>query len=92
MKREIRQGLKRDTIFGPRFQHHNIWVDPYTQSIIKDISINNNMDENSVIGLIVEQFIQSGNYLDNSRIRYFNNSMVPLMEDSLKEKYGKSRG
>jgi hypothetical protein len=86
--RETRKGTRLDTFRGPMYQHHNVWISPFTHYVIAEIAKEQNMDENHLIGIIVEQFIDQGTKIDSARIDYFSKEVVPQMIENSKSKRG----
>ncbi len=76
-KREIVRGKKCDTANGEKYVHHSVWIEPYTEFVLSDIANMHNIDENHLIGLIVDQFIQQGYELEYDRINYYQEVLLP---------------
>jgi hypothetical protein len=65
-----RTGTLRSTVNGPRYQHHNIWLTPFSQKYISELASLYNLDENHVIGLIVDRFSHAESPLE-SELEFF---------------------
>jgi len=85
--RESRKGIKRQTINGEMYQHHNVWIHPFEQKFIEEIAEDWNLDDSQVISLIVEQYIGLNSTL-TGRVENFVYNIVP----KIKEKYGDENG
>lgn len=74
--RETRKGSLKKTVNGPMYQHHDVWISLFDQEFIQTISAKYKMDENHVIGKIVEAYIAENSTLEE-RLDFFNNVTLP---------------
>lgn len=74
--RKIREGTIKKTVNGPMYQHHDVWLTPFDQEFVKRYSDHYGMDENHVIGKIVEAYVGENSSLDE-RMDFFNKVTLP---------------
>lgn len=85
-KRDLVRGKKCNTVNGEKYIHHSVWIEPYTEFVLSDIASRWNIDENHIIGLIVDQFIEQGLYLNEDKITYYLEALLPNILKGLKDK------
>ena len=84
-KREIVRGKKCNTVNGEKYVHHSVWIEPYAEFVLSDIADMYCIDENHIIGLIIDQFIQQGLCLDEKKVAYYQMVLLPNILNSLKD-------
>lgn len=76
MPREIRKGKRFISVHGEIFQHHDVWVTPFEEWVINRIAESSDMDENHIIGKIVEDWVGKNSDI-NDRIKFYKNVTLP---------------
>ena len=85
-ERELVQGKKCNTVNGEKYVHHNVWIEPYTEYVISQIANAYDIDENHILGLIVDQFVQQDSGLHVDRVEYYLKVILPNILEGLKNK------
>ena len=85
-KRELVRGKKCNTVNGEKYVHHSVWIEPYTEFVLSEIADMYGIDENHLIGLIADQFIQQDTRLDESKVAFYQRVLLPNILENLKDK------
>jgi len=83
-ERKTRKGKLHNTPNGPMYQHHDVWIGTFEQWYIEKISEDWGVDQNHVIGKIVDQFVAENADL-HDRLKFFEEVALP----NVKKKYAK---
>jgi hypothetical protein len=78
-------GIRRETANGERYLFPSVWVDPYTQFKIKELSNVYDISETHLAGIIIDQFIQSGAELDLTRVDFYKQVTARKIFESMKK-------
>jgi len=84
VERKPRKGKKYDTPNGPMYQHHDVWIGPFDQWFVEKLSTGWGMDQNHVIGKIVEEYVAKETKLGD-RLDFYKEVLLP----NVLNKYGK---
>lgn len=74
--RILRKGKLQQTPNGPMYQHHDVWITPYSQNYIKEIAEDWGIDENHVIGKIVDEWVAKDSVL-RDRLSFLVKTELP---------------
>jgi hypothetical protein len=70
--REIRKGEVKQTVNGPKCQIHNVWFSTFAHNFVRKFSQEYSLDENAVVGQIVEQFVAESSSIED-RVSFYRN-------------------
>ncbi len=83
--REIRKGKRFISVHGEMYQHHDVWISFFEEWVINKIATKTDMDENHVIGKIVEEWVgKNTNVME--RIDFYKIVTLPKIREKWAEK------
>ena len=83
--REIRRGKRFISVHGEMYQHHDVWIGAFEEWIIGNIATRTDMDENHVIGKIVELWVGQTTTLEE-RINFYKKVTLPKIRQKWENK------